>query len=115
MRKSAGIIGDRDPRGENGHPAQSCPYSLADEPRRARRSRIGHGSRFHAASGQKGSTANRAKKTTPARGIEKGMSGFTAMFARQPVRRAATVAIWPRRPQNRFCHAAAYCKRAPAS
>jgi hypothetical protein len=56
---------------------------------------------------------------TARHGNEKGMSGLT--FLRNVCRptgpgpRAATVAIWPRCPQNRFRHAAAYCKQAAAS
>jgi hypothetical protein len=32
-----------------------------------------------------------------------------------PSPRAATVTIWPRRPQYRFRHSSAYCKQGPAS
>jgi hypothetical protein len=40
---------------------------------------------------------------------------FAVIFARPtgPGQRAATVAIWPRRPQNRFRPAFAYCEQTP--
>jgi hypothetical protein len=59
------------------------------------------------------------KKTAPAMGIEKAYpaSAFRRNFCPPTGSglRAATVAIWPRRPQIRFRHAAAYCKQAPSS
>jgi hypothetical protein len=60
--------------------------------------------------GQKNRPPRGTKKACPASAFRRNVCRPTG-----PGPRAAAVAIWPRCPQNRFRHAAAYCKQTAGS